>query len=761
MATRTVATSSSTLTWASTTSWVEGFVPTAADDVVFTSGSGSINLNVAGVCKSIDFTNYAAGKTITFTNNLTVSGNVNLGSGLYTQAGSNGLVINANSTLTSNGVTWSRTFTTYPTAGTTITLTLVGNWTQAYVTNFNNLGNSATTVTTINSNSFIFVAGPLGTFPVTASNLTIVNGTSSILFSSGTINMTSSSGVYQNNFTIATSGSVTFQGSFYYSTGTFTYTSGSVTSSSGAFSIGNTGVTTTINSGSLVFLSFTLPNTFVCTVVLNSNLNANTVTLGTGVLTVSGTGRLIPSTLLSLTGTQTYDTSILQSTVNVNNLTFGGGPSTVVFNGVTANVSTTLTLGAGTFSGSSIINMTGGTIVGSTGTGILKLNLNIAGNVTITGIFSYNTGTLTYVSGTVTTTSSTLSCILSTTLDTGNGTGGTHIAWNNVTLGAAAGITMTLNSNLYWVGTMTLQYIITFAGTGLLIPDNNTTTTLTFGVQNSANNYSSIFQSTLNIKNLILLSSGFVITFNGITTNINGSLTNSNGILVGTSNLNFVGTGNIQGGSNSTYYIQNNITINTGGIITFPNATFFSFVGGTFTFTSGTVVTTGSTLQCFLTGTTTTFNTGSGTGISWNIMSVSNATQTFVINSTLNINSFISGQNGSFTFSGSAGFVIGTFSQEYASYFNMTLKSGNYYRITTLFNFSTAASYSNNSFLLSSTSGSPAYLTLDYGAVSNIAYVTFTDIDASGGRTINVWNSFGITRCTNVRTYTDLQIIGS
>lgn len=757
MATRTVATSALTLQWGNTSSWVEGFIPTAADDVVFTSGSGSLTLNIAGVCKSIDFTNYASGKTITFSNNITVSGNINLGSGLYTQAGANGLVINANSTLTSNGITWSRAFTTYPTAGTTITLTLVGNWTQAGTTIFNQFGN-ATTFTTINSNSFIFASG---TFNVGITNLTTVNGTSTILFSSGTIALSSSTGIYQNNLTVATSGSVTFQGSFYYSTGTFTYTSGSVTSSAGAFQIGNNGVTTTINSGALVFLSFTLPNTYINTIILNSNLNANTITLGTGVLTVSGTGRLIPSTLLSLAGTQTYDTTIFQSIINVNNLTFGGGPSTVVFNSITVNVSTLLTLAAGTFSGSSIINMTGGTISGSTGTGILKLNLNIAGNVTITGILSYNTGTLTYVSGTVTTTSSTLSCILSTTLDTGNGSGGTHIAWNNVTLGAAAGITATLNSNLYWSGNMILQYVITFAGTGLLIPDNNTTTTLTFGTQNSNNNYSSAFASPLNIKNLTCNTTvnTYIITFNGITTNINGSFTLSTGSLIGTSNLNMVGTGNIQGGSGNTFYIQNNITINTSGIITFPVSTLFSYNTGTFTYTSGTVYCYG-TLICYFTGSTTTFNTGSGTGISWNIFLLSNVTQTFIFNSTFTAQSMVFGQNGAFTFSGSAGFIIGTISCAYSSSFNMILKSGNYYRITNIFNFS-ASNNNSSASVLSTISGSPAYLTLDYGAVSNIAYMTFTDIDASGGRTINAWRSFGITRCVNIRSYTDLQNIRS
>jgi len=576
MATRTVANGGGNFN--ATGTWVEGVVPTAADAVVFTATSGALNVNVASVCLSIDFTNYV--NTITFNGTLTVSGNVTLVAG-FTQAGANGIIINANSTLTSNGVTWSRTFTTAPALSTTITLTLSGNWTQAGATIFNSGGN-ATTYTTINSNSFIFGTG---TYGVTNTATTNVNGSAIMLISgsSGTVTFNSSTGVYQLNFTVNTSGSVSFTGTFQYANATFTYTAGTV-----------------VTTGSTLSIPY--------------SASAQTIT--------------------------------------------------------------------------------------------------------------FNTGSL---------------------------------VWNNVTFGSAgATITCTLTSNLTWSGTLTLQNTLGFAGTGLLTPSNNTTTTLYFGTQGSNYNYSSVFPTTLNIKNLTIASSPYTVTFNGITTNINGTINLASGILTGTSTLNMVGTGNIQGNGNS-YYIQNNITINTSGTITFPSGNTFAYNTGTFTYTSGTVVTTGSSLYLFLTGTTTTFNTN---GITWNNVSLNNSTMTFVLNSTFTVGGTVySIQNGTFTFSGTAGFVINNFTQQYSSGFSMTLKAGNTYRITGGFYWATAYNLAHGT-VKSDTASSAAKLIFSLGSVCNISYMDFTDIDASGGRTINIFNGAAPVRCTNVRTYTDLQTIG-
>jgi len=56
MATRTISNAGGG--WSSTSAWVEGIVPTAADDVVATATSGNLSLNTSGYCRSIDLTDY-------------------------------------------------------------------------------------------------------------------------------------------------------------------------------------------------------------------------------------------------------------------------------------------------------------------------------------------------------------------------------------------------------------------------------------------------------------------------------------------------------------------------------------------------------------------------------------------------------------------------------------------------------------------------------------------------------------------------------
>ena len=72
MATRTVANGGGNYNAGAT--WVEGIAPTSADDVVFTSTSGTLTINVASAAKTVNFTNFTG--TIDGTNTWTISGSV-------------------------------------------------------------------------------------------------------------------------------------------------------------------------------------------------------------------------------------------------------------------------------------------------------------------------------------------------------------------------------------------------------------------------------------------------------------------------------------------------------------------------------------------------------------------------------------------------------------------------------------------------------------------------------------------------------------
>ena len=100
--------------------------PTSSDPVIFDANSGNCIMNVAGVAGSVNFANYT--NTITFSNNLSVSGNITLGSGMIF-AGAGELIYEGttNSTLTSNGKEVGVVFRFG--CGANHTITFADNWT--------------------------------------------------------------------------------------------------------------------------------------------------------------------------------------------------------------------------------------------------------------------------------------------------------------------------------------------------------------------------------------------------------------------------------------------------------------------------------------------------------------------------------------------------------------------------------------------------------------------------------------------------------
>ncbi len=113
MATRTIANGGGN--WDSTSSWVEGAVPTSADDVVATASSGNLTINVAAACRSIDLSSYTG--TLTHAAGITLSvgdgsgGALNFsGSWTYTKGNNTTSTISFVSTSNNGGAGWNITF---------------------------------------------------------------------------------------------------------------------------------------------------------------------------------------------------------------------------------------------------------------------------------------------------------------------------------------------------------------------------------------------------------------------------------------------------------------------------------------------------------------------------------------------------------------------------------------------------------------------------------------------------------------------------
>lgn len=462
-------------------------VPTSVDDVIFdgAGATGNTNSTISATITVLSL-NITTGYTATMTHNavLTIAGNWTYTGG-YTIAGSSGITISAASTITSNGVTWTLplTFTN------TNTKTLSGNLSVSGLFTI-----SGTTTINRTTSETVTLAGGM---TINAG----LSGTANISWTGGTWTQGATGYGIANNLTIA--GNVTLSGvNTTISGGTLTYSSGTVTAT------GNT-----LNLGT-------------CTVNL-SGTSLNNVGIA-GSATVTLTSNLLLDGTLTPGNPATVNRTVAE-TVTCNGLGFNGVNRVLL--------------------GTAKIILVGGTWAGHTGfsTNIrLHNDLDINGNVTITGTVTKAGGTITYLGGTVTTTGSTL-CISSNAGTLVTNTLNTNgITWNNVYLSADGyAITTTLTSNL------TINGLVTQGTTAII----NRTTTET-----------------------VTCAGGFSIS----------------GTLSGTANITW--TGGSWSQSSTTYAINNNITI--AGDVTL-SGTNTSYGVGTFTYSSGTVTVTGNSFRIF------------------------------------------------------------------------------------------------------------------------------------------------------------------
>lgn len=198
------------------------------------------------------------------------------------------------------------------------------------------------------------------------------------------------------------------------------------------------------NGGGAYAGTLTFTSTKILTVNGNITLSASMTLSGPGTLRFGANGTLASNgaTISGAFQTQAFNVILLGNAIVTGLCTTGTSAQInfTVAETITCNGGLTLSAASGT--GTATIIIGGGSWLGNFRE---SQNLTIAGNVTLSGIVSYGTGTLTYSSGSVTTTSSTLT-LTTCTLNTAG------IIFNNISIPGSS--TITLTSNLTATGSM-------------------------------------------------------------------------------------------------------------------------------------------------------------------------------------------------------------------------------------------------------------------------------------------------------------------
>lgn len=295
--------------------WVGGVVPTSADDVVATATSGQLTVNVASAARSFNFTNYT--NTLTMSNawtvngasltNTFVSGMTIIGSGLISMTGNN-------QTIVTNGLTipnmiWSNA----KTLGDDLNIT---NWTSNSLTitgtrNINVSGNCL--MGNINA-----VIGPnitlniIGTGNYTGGNTSFL----AIIFNTtGTITFTDTQGIGISISGVAPT------------TQTIQYIQGTLAGARrirATMNSNNNTLVLDLGSSTWTELNYQIASGVVTDIVnlsLTSNLNVglfniwgNTVSR---ILRISGSGRIIATTIQSMPWTYNSVGNIIRNFPNI------------------------------------------------------------------------------------------------------------------------------------------------------------------------------------------------------------------------------------------------------------------------------------------------------------------------------------------------------------------------------------------------------------------------------------------------------------
>jgi hypothetical protein len=277
MATRTVSNAGGN--FSSTSTWVEGIVPTSVDDVVFTATSGNLTVNVNSECANLDFTNYVNTFSMAVNVNLGVTGNLTLSpSTTYSYGGgTSSIILRQSCNIQSNG-----SVLTIPLSSTVdnITFTFLDDLTCLSLI-FSNSGLGATT--TLNG-STVF----LNNLTLSSNNMT-VGGTTILHFnrSGSSLITTSNVRVIGCNTVLEPLGVLTFSVSAIFSNANLTYVSGTVVWPTTSLIIRGTCVLDLKGQSVLTLLI----NNNSTNITLNSDINLTNLTCSSS-LTLAGIGIL-------------------------------------------------------------------------------------------------------------------------------------------------------------------------------------------------------------------------------------------------------------------------------------------------------------------------------------------------------------------------------------------------------------------------------------------------------------------------------------
>ena len=761
--------------WATTSGGVGGAaVPTSVDDVFLDNGAGTGNVTLASGyaanCKTLVCTGYV--RTLASadaTGSCTIAGTLTFVAGM-TLSVTNTFNLTTTATITSGGLTFAGILVVGGIG--TQTHTLGDNWAVSGTLKFTGNVNEIINGNTFNVSGSL-LAGQTAGIAVTGTTAIVLNGT-------GTWSHTNATTWICNNITINTAGTITISGTVYFGNGTLTYTTGTLVWTSSTLTVGGYSVSTTtvltLGAATPNNLSFTGSGNAIVTLSANLTVNGNYIVSGNGSSNMNGftlklNGNLSVNTNGGIIagGTTVYEV--------VGTTTWSHSTTGVLGVVLTINTAATFTVSGTVYKGAGVFTYTTGTTVWTGSTMIVTATMTLtlgtqqpfnitinagivitlSANLTITGSFATNTsgsnnctinGFKLFVGGNLTIQAT--NALLGTTDIEMNGTGTwshpstTATISNNLIFNTAG--TITISGNVYKAGTSALTWTAgTMVYTSSTINIVSTTTqTINLSGQ-TVNNFSIIGTNcTLTISNNFTVGGTFLVSYvSAANTTINGSTISCAGSFTlnapatvnvgGTTNFTLTGTGTWS--HSTTCVLTSSLTINTAGTITISGNVYKGGAATSITYTAGTVVTTGSTLNI---SADITLNTN---GMSWNNISPT-GTRTLTINSLLTATGTYTCA-ATTTFAGTSGWTVANWTCITAGV-TVTFANGVTYTLSggTMTNTGTAAS---KILFTSDHAVTKAILTL-VGVTEANVYLSGTRMDSSLGAT--VWTVGGVLTST-------------